>query len=163
MPKLLNFTPKLAKAYDLSFERNAILPLIMAKGADQLLVSSKYEERENSGVIRNYGNMLVDLTAIVPDGMVCFFTSLQYMQHVIVKWHEMGFLMKILENKLIFIETRDSNETMLALENYRKACDTGRGAVFFALARGKVAKGVEFNKHYGRCAIVFGVPFSNLV
>jgi DNA excision repair protein ERCC-2 len=103
------------------------------------LVSSKFEERENSGVIRNYGNLLVDLSSIVPDGIVCYFTSYQYMQHVIVKWSEMGFLTKILENKLILVEAKDSNETMLALESYKKACDTGRGAVFFALARGKVA------------------------
>lgn len=107
--------------------------------------------------------MLVDLSSIVPDGIVCYFTSYQYMQHVIVKWSEMGFLTKILENKLILVETKDTNETMLALESYKKACDTGRGAVFFALARGKVAQGVDFNKHYGRCIILFGVPFLNLV
>jgi DNA excision repair protein ERCC-2 len=27
---------------------------------------------------------------------------------------------------------------------YRKACDIGRGAVFFAIARGKIAEGVDF-------------------
>ena len=29
-------------------------------------------------------------------------------------------------------------ETTLALDNYRKACDSGRGAVFLSVARGKV-------------------------
>jgi len=29
-------------------------------------------------------------------------------------------------------------ETTLALDNYRRACDSGRGAVFMSVARGKV-------------------------
>ena len=30
-------------------------------------------------VIRNYGNLLVELATVVPDGVVCFFTSYVYM------------------------------------------------------------------------------------
>mmetsp|Transcript_34973 Transcript_34973/g.46014 ORF Transcript_34973/g.46014 Transcript_34973/m.46014 type:complete len:254 (-) Transcript_34973:321-1082(-) len=133
----------------------------MTKGADQLAVSSKFEERENTGVVRNYGSLLIELSGIVPDGMVCFFTSYKYMEHVIVKWNEMGILQRVLENKLIFIETKDNEETVLALENYKQACDNGRGAVFFSIARGKVSEGVDFAGHYGRCVVVFGIPFQN--
>ena len=32
-----------------------------------------------SAVIRNYGNLLVEMCAVVPDGVVCFFTSYVYM------------------------------------------------------------------------------------
>jgi DNA excision repair protein ERCC-2 len=52
-------------------------------------------------------------------------------------------------------------ETSLALENYKKACDNGRGAVFFSIARGKVSEGVDFAGHYGRCVVVFGIPYQN--
>lgn len=31
-------------------------------------------------------------------------------------------------------------ETTLALDNFRRACDCGRGAVFFSVARGKVRR-----------------------
>jgi DNA excision repair protein ERCC-2 len=41
------------------------------------------------------------------------------------------------------VETPDFAETALALENYRKACDSGRGAVLFSVARGKVSEGKE--------------------
>lgn len=40
-----------------------------------------------------------------------------------------------MQHKLVFIETQDVVETTLALDNYRKACDCGRGAVFFSVAR----------------------------
>ena len=57
------------------------------------------------------------------------------------------------------IETWDLQQTVLALEDYWKACDCGRGAVFLSIARGKVAEGVDFMHHYGRCVIVIGIPF----
>lgn len=41
-------------------------------------------------------------------------------------------------HKLVFIETQDVVETTLALDNFRRACDCGRGAVFLSVARGKV-------------------------
>ena len=43
--------------------------------------------------------------------------------------------------------------------HYRKACDCGRGAVFLSVARGKIAEGIDFDEHYGRCVIMFGIPF----
>ncbi|KAK9268712.1 hypothetical protein L1049_000473 [Liquidambar formosana] len=68
-------------------------------------------------------------------------------------------LADIMQHNLVFIETQDVVETTLALDNYRKACDCGRGAVFFSIARGKVAEGIDFDRHYGRLVIMFGVPF----
>jgi len=65
----------------------------------------------------------------------------------------------IMKHKLLFIETGDGLESSLALEHYRKACDCGRGAVFLCVARGKVSEGVDFDRHYGRGVIVFGIPY----
>ncbi len=56
-------------------------------------------------------------------------------------------------------QTKDIVETTLALDNFKRACDCGRGAVFFSIARGKVAEGIDFDRHYGRCVVMIGVPF----
>ena len=45
-------------------------------------LTSKFEAREDTAVIRNYGTLLSDMAAIVPDGVVCFFTSYLYMETV---------------------------------------------------------------------------------
>ena len=71
----------------------------------------------------------------------------------------MGVLRQLTKHKLVFIETKDVVETTLALDNYRRACDSGRGAVFLSVARGKVSEGINFDRHYGRAVIMFGVPF----
>jgi DNA excision repair protein ERCC-2 len=96
--------------------------------------------------------MLVELAKLVPDGIVCFFVSYLYMDNVINAWHHLGVLDDVMQHKLIFIETQDVVETTLALDNFRRACDCGRGAVFFSVARGKVAEGIDFDRHYGRYA-----------
>jgi hypothetical protein len=66
---------------------------------------------------------------------------------------------QVLEHKLIYLETKDVVETTLALDNYKRACDSGRGAVFLSVARGKVAEGIDFDRHYGRCVVLFGIPY----
>lgn len=47
---------------------------------------------------------------------------------------------QVLQHKLVFIETTDVMETTMALENFKRACDCGRGAVFLSVARGKVRR-----------------------
>ena len=103
--------------------------------------------------------MLVELCSSIPDGIVAFFTSYSYMESIISEWDGMGILRQLTKSKLVFIETKDVVETTLALDNFRRACDSGRGAVFLSVARGKVSEGINFDRHYGRAVIMFGVPF----
>ena len=93
---------------------------IVTKGNDQVAISSKFESREDPAVIRNYGNLLVDLVAVVPDGVVCFFTSYMYMENVVSSWYDQGIITQLQKHKLLFIETQDAAETSLALLNYIK-------------------------------------------
>ena len=95
--------------------------------------------------------------------------------------HPLPVSLPLVQHKLVFIETTDVLETTLALENFKRACDQvspsphlraanvchmclvsdakGRGAVFLSVARGKVAEGVDFDRHYGRAVLLLGVPF----
>ncbi len=54
-----------------------------------------------------------------------------------------------MKHKLLFIETTDAIETSVALENYIRACENGRGAVLLSVARGKVSEGIDFSHHLG--------------
>mmetsp|Transcript_3447 Transcript_3447/g.4931 ORF Transcript_3447/g.4931 Transcript_3447/m.4931 type:complete len:296 (+) Transcript_3447:160-1047(+) len=81
------------------------------------------------------------------------------MEYVIGEWDKMAILQKVMEHKLVYLETKDVVETTLALDNFKRACDCGRGAVFLSVARGKVAEGIDFDRHYGRCVVLFGIPY----
>lgn len=66
---------------------------------------------------------------------------------------------ELLKYKLLFIETTDALETSVALEKYIEACDCGRGAVLFSVARGKVSEGIDFSHHLGRAVVMLGIPY----
>ena len=54
----------------------------------QVALTSKFEARDDTAVIRNYGALLSEAAAIVPDGVVCFFTSYLYMENVVAAWYD---------------------------------------------------------------------------
>ena len=133
-PKMLNFQPAVVESFSISLSRNCICPMIVTKGSDQVPVTSKFDLRQDTGVVQNYGKLLVELAAVVPDGMVAFFTSYRYMEDIVSNWKELGILEQLLKHKLIFIETKDVMETTLALDAFKKACDCGRGAIFLSVS-----------------------------
>jgi Rad3-related DNA helicase len=121
------------------------------QGNDQVPLTTKFEVRSDEAVVLNYGRLLSEMAACVPDGMCCFFPSYSYMEDTVCSWHDMGILAAVQRHKLLFVETKDVVETSLALDSFRKACDAGRGAIFLSVARGKVAEGIDFDRHFGRC------------
>jgi len=163
----------------MSLRRDCICPLVICRAADQTALSTRFETRSEEATVRAYGELLIQMAEHVPDGVVAFFPSYLYMEEVIRRWAEAprplrdesgdarglprqrgaSVLDRVLEHKLVYIETPDIVETTLALENYKRACDCGRGAVFLSVARGKVAEGVDFDRHYGRAVLLLGVPF----
>lgn len=158
-PKMLNFHPVVRASFEMSITRPCIAPMMVTKGADQTPLSTRFESRDDPNVTRNYAELVITMAQTVPDGLVVFFPSYSYMERTILQWHRDGMLTKIRQHKLLFLETKDVVETTLALNQFKRACDSGRGAVFFSIARGKVAEGIDFDKHYGRCVVLIGIPF----
>ncbi|KZZ98013.1 DNA repair helicase RAD3 [Ascosphaera apis ARSEF 7405] len=158
-PKMLGFTAVLQESYTMTLARRSFLPMIVTRGSDQAQISSSFQIRNDPGVVRNYGNLLLEFCRITPDGIVVFFPSYLYMESIISMWQGMGILDQVWNYKLILVETPDSQESALALETYRTACFNGRGAVLLCVARGKVSEGIDFDHHYGRTVLCIGVPF----
>ncbi|BGP51643.1 TFIIH/NER complex ATP-dependent 5'-3' DNA helicase subunit [Rhodotorula kratochvilovae] len=158
-PKMLRFDATVLESYVMTLTRDCFLPLVVTRGSDQVEISSRFEVRNDPAVVRNFGTLLVEYARAVPDGVVAFFPSYLYMESIVSAWNEMGILNEVLKYKLIFIETPDAVETSAALENYRRACDNGRGAVLLSVARGKVSEGIDFDHNYGRAVIMFGIPY----
>ena len=169
---MLGFTPRVSTSLNMTFVRHCAYPLIVSRGSNQQALSSHSESSvalstsyrtrvssENSDVVKNYGNFLLELCQVVPDGIVCFFTSYRYMEEVVSTWESTGILAELTREKLVFVETKSISETETAMANYRRSCDIGRGGLFMSIARGKVAEGVDFDGHYGRAVVVFGVPY----
>ncbi|KIW80802.1 DNA repair helicase rad15 [Fonsecaea pedrosoi CBS 271.37] len=158
-PRMLNFSTVTQESYPMSLARRSFLPMIVTRGSDQQSITSGFQSRSDPGVVRNYGALLYEFAKITPDGIVVFFPSYLYMEMIISMWQGMGILDQIWTYKLILVETPDAQETSLALETYRTACENGKGAILLCVARGKVSEGIDFDHHYGRTVLCMGAPF----
>jgi DNA excision repair protein ERCC-2 len=158
-PKMLSFRPVVSRSLEMSIDRPCILPLVVARGTDQTPLSTAFARRDDPAVITTYGELLGSLCATVPDGVVAFFPSYAYMEQAVTTWSQSGLLRALEAHKLLYFETKDVEETSMALSLFKRACDAGRGALFFSIARGKVAEGIDFDRHYGRAVVIFGIPY----
>jgi DNA excision repair protein ERCC-2 len=158
-PRMLGFSAVISKSYPMTLARKSFLPLVVTRGNDQVALSSSFSTRNDPNIHRNYGVLLIEFCKNTPDGVVVFFPSYLYMENIISIWQDMEILDSVWKYKIILVETPDAQETSLALEVYRRACDNGRGAVFLCVARGKVSEGIDFNHHYGRAVLCIGMPF----
>ena len=57
----------------MSLARDCLCPMIVTRGADQVSISSAYDVRGQANVVHNFGQLLCEMAAVTPDGIVCFF------------------------------------------------------------------------------------------
>ncbi|KAF1919266.1 TFIIH basal transcription factor complex helicase-like protein subunit [Ampelomyces quisqualis] len=158
-PRMLNFNTVVQESFTMTLTRKTFLPMIVDRGNDQNQITSQFEHRNDLQVQRNFGTLLIEFCKLTPDGVVVFFPSYLYMESIISAWQGMEILDTVWRYKLILVETPDAQETALALETFRTACNNGRGAVLLCVARGKVSEGIDFDHHYGRTVLCMGVPY----
>jgi len=158
-PRMLNFPTVVQESFTMTLTRKTFLPMIIDRGNDQNQITSQFEHRNDLQVQRNFGTLLIEFCKLTPDGVVVFFPSYLYMESIISAWQGMEILDTVWKYKLILVETPDAQETALALETFRTACNNGRGAVLLCVARGKVSEGIDFDHHYGRTVLCMGVPY----
>ena len=157
-PQILSFDPVSRVDSTISTNRNNVLPIIVARGTDQTLLTSSIELSKNLNATNNYGRLMTDIVKIIPDGIIGFFPSYSFMYEIIEYWSQTDVLKNILEYKTLFIETPDPQKTALLIDNYKRAIDNGKGGVFFGIVTGFSPDGIDFSGPYGRCCILFGLP-----
>lgn len=68
--------------------------------------------RDESVILRSFGGLLADLARVLPDGIVCVFADYSNIKLVLDRWHSMGVVKRLLEQKLIFVETPSVSDAM---------------------------------------------------
>ena len=134
---------------------------IITKGPDGVELNSSYQKRSTSEYQNSLGNLLVNLSRSTPHGLLVFFPSYVLMDEMIKRWNENGILSRIAHNKPHFAEPRDKRSLGTQMEMfYEKINDPAyKGAVFFAVCRGKVSEGLDFADRNGRVVVITGLPY----
>lgn len=119
--------------------------------------------------IEELGRLLCNLVAVVPEGIVMFFSSFDYEGQVYDAWNSSGILQRILKKKRVFREPRSNNDVEHVLKEYKETIvssagvtkeDPGHnGALLLAVVGGKISEGINFSNGMGRCVIMVGLPY----
>ncbi|GKZ51100.1 ATP-dependent DNA helicase chl1 [Aspergillus brasiliensis] len=129
-----------------------------------------YDARDSEKMIMDLGRTIATLCHVIPDGIVAFFPSYDYLGRVLSIWKkpmlgEQGQTVYGLigQKKPILSESRDMTVTTEELlQTYAHTVDTGRGALLLSVVGGKLSEGINFSDKLGRGVLIVGLPFPNI-
>lgn len=107
---------------------------------------------------------------MIPDGVVAFFPSYDYLAQVLNVWKKpipngngQTTLGLIESKKKVLYESREgSSTTDTLLQEYTEAVDSGSGALLLSVVGGKLSEGINFSDRLGRGVLIIGLPFPNI-
>ncbi|KAF7270392.1 hypothetical protein GWI33_016626 [Rhynchophorus ferrugineus] len=137
---------------------------ILSNGPDGVALNSSFQNRDNPQYINSLGMTIVNLSRIIPDGLLIFFPTYPIMNKCQSTWQEEGIWTSISNNKAIFVEPREKDAFNAAMSGYyEKIKDPAyKGAIFMAVCKGKVSEGLDFSDANGRAVIITGLPYPPL-
>jgi chromosome transmission fidelity protein 1 len=120
-----------------------------------------YKARTSNSLIMELRLVLTRICSIVPDGVVVFFPSYDYLSYVVKTWDTLSDGVASLKKyKQVFTETRSGGVEDL-LREYTQCIKEGSGAVLLAVVGGKLSEGINFSDELGRAVVAVGLPFPN--
>jgi regulator of telomere elongation helicase 1 len=126
-------------------------------------LNSSFRSRDTAEYKSELGNAIVNFARIVPDGVLVFFPSYTVMHACVEAWKATNVWERISKCKLPVVEPRDSADFASTIREFSTQLESeadARGAVFFAVCRGKLSEGLDFADRAGRAVIITGIPFA---
>ncbi|KAJ5116475.1 hypothetical protein N7456_000823 [Penicillium angulare] len=129
-----------------------------------------YEARGSEKMITDLGRTIATLCQIIPDGVVAFFPSYDYLSQVLSVWQKpipngngQTTIGLIEAKKKLLYESREAAVTTDALlQEYTQAVESGSGALLLSVVGGKLSEGINFSDRLGRGVFIIGLPFPNI-
>ncbi|KAJ0962912.1 hypothetical protein J5N97_028034 [Dioscorea zingiberensis] len=148
----------------------SILPIVVSRGPSGMTFDFSYNSRGSPSMIEELGRLLCNLVAVIPEGIVVFFSSFDYEGQVYDAWKASGILPRILKKKRLFREPRNNTEVEVILKEYQETITLSsfeiskvnpgpQGALLLAVVGGKVSEGINFSDGMGRCIVMVGLPY----
>ncbi|XP_017035372.1 regulator of telomere elongation helicase 1 homolog [Drosophila kikkawai] len=143
-------------------DQSQVYVKIIGTGPDRQQLISNYTNRDNPKYISSLGQTILNVSRIVPDGLLVFFPSYPMLNKCVDSWQASGLWADIAAKKPIFLEPRGKDQFTSTMEEFYQAIRDSKGAVFMAVCRGKVSEGLDFADRNGRAVIITGLPFPPL-
>lgn len=144
-------------------KESQIFVAAVSKGPVGSMLLSSYANRESVEYNNDLGNSIVNICRIVPDGVLVYFTSYFCLEKTIEKWkarvNGQSIWESIITYKEPFSEPKSKLDFSDVISSYGKAIEMKRGAILFAVCRGKASEGLDFSDSKARAVLICGIPF----
>ncbi|KAK3319579.1 helicase C-terminal domain-containing protein [Cercophora scortea] len=140
-----------------------------------------FQRRSDRAMVRQLGLALLNMCAVVPDGVVVFFPSYGYLDEVVGIWQSPDpdsssrggetIWARLSAKKTVFRESKGGSSDEV-LQSYSQAIlsppaegaikSTPRGALLLSVVGGKMSEGINFSDRLGRCVVIVGLPYPNI-
>ncbi|KAI6214976.1 DNA helicase [Aphelenchoides besseyi] len=149
-------------------EKSRIFSTVLSTGPSNTPFNFTYNQiNNNSAMMNDLGQVIVDVCQIVPKGILCFVSSYSVLDKLWNVMEQNGCLAQLKHTKKVFCEPRDGREMEHIMTSFEDAIFTPmnsiNGAIMFAVYRGKVSEGMNFNDDLCRAVICVGIPFPNVM
>ncbi|KAL3673599.1 hypothetical protein V7S43_001300 [Phytophthora oleae] len=142
-----------------------LLGFSLASGPSQKHLEFTYSRRGDMEALDELGRVLLNLSRIVPGGVVVFFPSYRFEENAVCRWEATAQYEQIQAKKAIFREPKKSDELAEVLMHYSAACSQGNrdgnGAMLLSVVGGKMSEGINFSDELARCVVMVGMPYPN--
>ncbi|XP_003375878.1 DNA repair helicase family protein [Trichinella spiralis] len=147
-----------------------ILPIILHTGPGGNVLKFDFSSRTSAAIFQELGNCLVQLSKIIPGGIVCFLPSYNYEETVFQYLKKSGLLQELAAKKEIFREPKTASDVNSVLSKYADVVmkfgtnnnSEKNGAFLFAVVGGKMSEGINFSDALARCVIMVGLPYPDI-
>lgn len=141
------------------------LTMCVHKGPANKRLRFTYETRKDMSLFDEIGESCIQLSNIVPGGIIYFFTSFDLLNKAYKHIEEKGYKDKIERHKFMLKESQNPNDLDKLMRQFKSYIDNKRddftGSVLFAVMNGKLSEGINFANDYCRCVVCVGMPFAN--
>ncbi|CAD8198204.1 unnamed protein product [Paramecium pentaurelia] len=119
-----------------------------------------YKNRDDEKQIIKLGETLLNFAQIIQGGIIVVFSSYTLMQHIQKKWSNQKLIWRLNEVKKCLWEEQGSSSFHNTLEVFKQ--NVQKGAILFAIHRGKVTEGIDLPDDLCRAIFLIGIPYPPL-
>ncbi|XP_035897668.1 ATP-dependent DNA helicase DDX11 [Anopheles stephensi] len=149
------------RSYPHVVPKDAVLPIALGRGPTGKEFLFNFANKQNVPMLEELQSTLLNISQVVPNGIVVFFSSYDFLDQFYRKLEESGNHARLEERKKVFREPKTSGQVERILHDYARAARSATGAILFSVVGGKLSEGLNFSDELGRCVVVVGLPYPN--
>ncbi|CAF0772607.1 unnamed protein product [Rotaria sordida] len=143
-------------------EKNQLFAAILPRAAgNKHILTSVYKTRQNPEYQEALGQTLHNVIKNIPGGVLVFFPCYKMIDEVVATWKNNATFEIMNQRKRVIIEQRNKTKFENQMKEFNTIIENDqRGAMLFAVARGKLSEGIDFSDKTCRAVIIIGIPFA---